>query len=62
MAKCISCGKSGADYRHFNGGYVCEDCIGEYFTCPDCGLLYDQDDYEHGDAGNGFCVKCARDH
>ena len=37
MAKCISCGKEGAHTRHFNGGYVCESCIGKYFSCPDCG-------------------------
>ena len=25
MAKCICCGKTGADYLHYNGGYVCDD-------------------------------------
>lgn len=62
MAKCIKCGKSGASYQHFNGGYVCEDCIGQYFVCPDCGMAFDVDDYEHGDAGNGFCAECASKH
>lgn len=62
MAKCICCGGSGADHEHFNGGYVCDKCVGEYFTCPDCGMLFDNDDRENGDAGNGFCVKCAPDH
>ena len=62
MAKCISCGKEGAHTRHFNGGYVCESCIGKYFSCPDCGEIFDLDDYVNGDAGNGFCAKCAPEH
>lgn len=62
MAKCISCGKSGAMYEHNNGGYVCEDCVGQYFTCPDCGKVFDRDDYQYGDAGNGFCAECAPEH
>lgn len=62
MAKCIRCGKDGADHEHFNGGYVCDSCIGYYFTCPDCGRLFDNDDYEHADAGNGFCYQCAPEH
>lgn len=59
MAKCICCGKSGAEYEHYNGGYVCEKCVGAYFTCPDCGRLFDTDDFEHGDTGTGFCADCA---
>lgn len=62
MAKCIRCGKSGAEYEHYNGGYVCEDCVGSFFTCPDCGRVFDADDFENGDAGNGFCSDCAPNH
>ncbi len=62
MAKCICCGKSGAEYQHYKGGYVCDDCVGRYFTCPDCGRVFDADDYENGDAGNGFCAECASNH
>lgn len=62
MKTCIRCGRKNAEYKHFNGGFVCENCIGDYFTCPDCGIIYDSDDYVHGDAGNGFCAKCAPEH
>lgn len=62
MAKCIKCGKSGAEYEHKTGGYVCDDCLGSHFTCPDCGRVFDSDDYESGDAGNGFCADCAPNH
>ena len=59
---CIKCGDSNADYVHFSGNYVCKNCIGSYFTCPDCGTVYDSDDYENGEQGNGFCAKCASEH
>lgn len=62
MAKCIRCGKDGAYYKHYNGGMVCGNCIGAYFTCPDCGRVFDEDDRVNGDAGNGFCVECSSDH
>lgn len=62
MATCINCGNPNAEHEHFNGGYVCDSCIGEYFTCPDCGRLFDNSDYKNGDAGNGFCAKCASEH
>ena len=32
------------------------------FTCPDCGRRFAPDDYENGDAGNGFCSHCASEH
>ena len=32
------------------------------FTCPDCGRTFAPDDYENGDAGNGFCAQCASEH
>lgn len=59
--KCISCGGYG-EYMHKDGGYVCENCVGRYFTCPDCGMVFDQDDYANADAGDGFCVKCSPNH
>lgn len=62
MSKCIRCRKNEGDYPHYDGGYVCDKCVGYYFTCPDCGTIFDREDREHGDAGNGFCVKCAPDH
>ena len=62
MSKCIKCGAEGAEFFHNRGGKVCNDCVGEFFTCPDCGNVFDRDDYENGDAGNGFCVKCAPEH
>ncbi|WP_306542967.1 hypothetical protein [Anaerotignum sp.] len=56
---CKSCGKTGHSfYQHYDGGYVCDACVGAYFTCPSCGKLYDMDDFEHGDAGTGKCVSC----
>lgn len=60
--KCISCGSDNGIVQHFDGGFVCEKCIGDYFTCPDCGMVFDQDDRVNGDGGNGFCVKHAIDH
>lgn len=62
MSKCINCGKSNASVFHKNGGCVCDDCLGEFFNCPDCGRVFDMDDYQDGDAGNGFCAKCAPEH
>lgn len=62
MSKCIKCREKEELYPHYNGGYVCDDCVGTCFTCPDCGTLYDWEDREHGDAGNGFCIKCAPEH
>lgn len=59
MSKCICCEKREGEYQHSSGGYVCNQCIGDYFTCPDCGLLFDQ---ETGDAGNGFCKDCDSEH
>lgn len=62
MSKCINCGASDADYQHTDKGYVCANCIGDYFTCPDCGTLYDNNDFKNGDQGNGFCKNCAANH
>ena len=63
MKTCKCCGEKKANvYEHYDGGYVCQECVGGYFTCPDCGLVFNQDDYENGDAGNGFCAKCAPNH
>lgn len=62
MAKCIRCGKSGASYEHVDGGYVCDDCIGYFFTCPDCGTIFDKDDVERGDQSSGFCRECTPEH
>jgi hypothetical protein len=58
MKKCKSCGKQGAEYPHYDGGFVCNDCIGSYFTCPACGTLFDFEDRVNGDQGNGFCREC----
>lgn len=59
MSKCIRCGNNKGGYEFSEGGYVCEECIGFYFTCPDCGTIYPRDT---GDAGNGFCEDCAVKH
>lgn len=59
--KCKSCGKHG-EYIHYNGGWICDDCVGRYFTCPDCGRVFDAEDRVNGDAGNGFCRECAPEH
>ena len=58
--KCINCGGKDAKYQHSDGGMICDKCVGHYFTCPKCGVLFNNDDYEKGDAGNGFCVSCTR--
>ena len=59
--KCKSCGKTNARNKHIDGKYICNDCIGKYFVCPKCGQIFDKDDYERGDSGNGFCVSCAKE-
>jgi len=58
MEKCILCGSEPARHEHYNGGFVCKLCIGNYFICPDCGRMFDRSDLEHADAGNGFCFEC----
>lgn len=60
--KCKNCGKPNASYLHNDGEYVCDDCLGEYFSCPDCGFVFDRDDYVNGDQGNGYCSNCAENH
>lgn len=56
---CKNCGEPGHHFhQHYDGGYVCDKCVGFYFTCPSCGKLYDKYDFEHGDAGGGKCVSC----
>ena len=49
MAKCINCGKGKGEYPHYSGGFVCNDCLSSYFTCPDCGRLFDRDDFVNGE-------------
>ena len=65
MPKCKSCGKEvkhATMYEHIDGGYVCSECVGKYFTCPDCGRVFDMDDYENGDQSTGFCKNCSPEH
>lgn len=57
---CKRCNKEGTHFhQHFDGGYVCDDCIGSYFTCPSCGMLFDNDDLEHANFSDGKCISCA---
>lgn len=60
MAKCISCGKNTGKYFHYDGGKVCDACLGKYFTCSQCGFLFNQDDYVNLDNGGSFCKNCAK--
>jgi hypothetical protein len=34
------------------------DKYSDMFECPGCGREFSKDDYENGDAGNGFCKEC----
>lgn len=61
MAKCIRCKENEGVYHHYRGGKVCNDCLNEYFICPDCNVVYDRDDPEHSDI-DGFCPKHAPNH
>lgn len=55
MAKCIICKKSNANYFTNNDEPICDNCIGEYFNCPDCGRIF----LDWGaDAGSGKCIDC----
>ncbi len=56
--KCRNCNKEKGIYIHYDGGKVCDKCLGKYFTCPHCGRLFEQDDYENGDQGTGCCREC----
>ena len=61
--RCKNCGKEGYHFhQHYDGGYVCDGCVTKYFTCPNCGKLFDKDDLEHGDAGTGYCKECSANH
>lgn len=62
MSKCKCCNKNDGLYQHFNGGKICEECVGSYFICPDCGRIFDQDDFENGDQATGFCKDCSPNH
>ena len=59
--KCICCKKDDGKYFHFDGGKVCDHCLGHYFTCSKCGMLFNQDDYVNGDQGTGYCKKCSQE-
>lgn len=59
MSKCIICNNNLGEFI-FENGKICSKCIGNFFTCPKCGTIYAKDDFENGDAGNGFCVKCSQ--
>lgn len=58
MSKCINCNKNEGSYEYSEGGYVCDECVKEYFVCPRCGKAFPK---ESGDAGNGFCEECSKE-
>lgn len=62
MDKCKKCRESNAPYFHNDGDNVCNNCVGGYFNCPDCGIVFDQDDFKNGDQGTGFCKACSSEH
>ena len=54
MRKCDICGKNEAIYDVCGTNEkICDQCVGGFFTCPGCGNIYRQDDFENGDNGNG---------
>lgn len=58
MARCVDCGKNGADYQYSEGGYICDKCAGRHFICPDCGVVFPDETYDY----NGFCKECDSNH
>ena len=60
--KCKNCNAPKAEFEHKDGGFVCEKCVGEYFTCPDCGKVFNKDDFVNGDQETGFCTECSPNH
>lgn len=58
MAICVDCGKKGAEYQYSEGGYICENCVGSHFTCPDCGVVFPDESYDY----SGFCQDCNSEH
>lgn len=62
MAKCIDCGKPGANYIYVdedeNESFICENCVGHHFTCPECGKVYPDSTYDY----NGYCQECDSNH
>jgi hypothetical protein len=60
MRKCDVCGKNKAVYEVYGTNKkICNSCTGNFFICPECGTIYEQDDYENGDT-DGVCRrKCA---
>lgn len=58
MLKCDICGKEKAVYKVFGTNKnICSNCTGNFFVCTGCGTIYEQDDFENGDNGNGFCKR-----
>ncbi len=58
---CKKCKKNNINWvKTYDDGVVCTECANKMFVCPSCGVAYEQDDYENGDAGTGFCVKCEK--
>lgn len=61
MKQCVVCKEKTAKYPLVDGGWVCDKCLGHFFTCPKCGRIFRKDDYEKGDAFNtGYCKNCSQ--
>lgn len=54
---CIICGSPNISYFTQDGDPVCDNCIGHFETCPDCGRLF-----EAGTLCGAFCSKCDKNH
>lgn len=50
------------DYLTDNGKIICCDCYNDrYFTCNECGGVFEEDEAYCGDNGNFYCVECFND-
>ena len=54
MGKCRDCGEAKASYLHVDGSDICSKCMQTYYSCTECGKLFDKK-YFNGEFLCGDC-------